>query len=231
MTAAAHLLVQLQCRGVTLHLHGDRLRYYPADRVRADELALMRERKAELLHLLAETERRRVYADRTAGHDAEDCAAWHWLLEHGPASLVDELDTLDARCDALIRAGAADGEVRETVRAFVDKLELMRRLYRERQTAPESDLRTEAVLTEDEPAAWRVVCHRLGGRELWIAADGAALEELISAGALDGLPAIVASDVVRLRELDDVALGKVLDALAAFPGSRIADVIRSGTKQ
>ena len=49
---AADLLADLQARGIILEVHGDRLRYRPADRVTEADLAALRHLKAGVIELL-----------------------------------------------------------------------------------------------------------------------------------------------------------------------------------
>jgi hypothetical protein len=52
MTTAARLMTDLQAHGVTLAADGDRLRFYPRDRVTGELLARLRTCKAGLLAML-----------------------------------------------------------------------------------------------------------------------------------------------------------------------------------
>ena len=71
------------------------------------------------------------------------------------------------------------------------------------------------------PSAWRLYSRRLD-RELWVARDAAAAIALDADGARAGLPVILADDLERLRDFDDQRLRDLLEALAMFPGARIA---------
>jgi hypothetical protein len=79
-----------------------------------------------------------------------------------------------------------------------------------------------AVACAPEACAWRLYSPRLG-RELWVVRDLEALRALEHDG-LEGLPAVHGDDLERFRTLDDQRLADVLDALAVFPGARIADL-------
>jgi hypothetical protein len=72
-------------------------------------------------------------------------------------------------------------------------------------------------------AAWRLYSRRLD-RELWVARDAAAAAALDTDGARAGLPVVLADDLGRLRDLDDQRLRDVLEALAVFPGARLAEL-------
>jgi hypothetical protein len=52
MTTAAQLTADLQALGVTLAADGDRLRFYPRDRVTGEMLARLRDAKPQLLAML-----------------------------------------------------------------------------------------------------------------------------------------------------------------------------------
>ncbi len=91
-------------------------------------------------------------------------------------------------------------------------------------TAPGSAEEFTATLApEGEPCAWRVFSRRVD-RELWLCRDLAALADLQHDG-FDGPPAMLVADVERLRTMNDTMLHRVFDALAVFPGARLADVV------
>jgi hypothetical protein len=78
-----------------------------------------------------------------------------------------------------------------------------------------------AVACTPAPAAWRLYSHRLD-RELWVARDASAAIALDADGARAGLPVVLADDLEGLRDVDDQRLRDLLEALAVFPGARIA---------
>jgi hypothetical protein len=86
------------------------------------------------------------------------------------------------------------------------------------QLAP---LVVQAVACIPDAAAWRLYSRRLD-RELWVARDATAATALDADGARAGLPVVLADDLERLRNLDDQRLQDLLEALAVFPGARIA---------
>ena len=82
-------------------------------------------------------------------------------------------------------------------------------------------LRTTACTPE--PSAWRLYSRRLD-RELWLARDTEAAAALDADGARAGLPVVLADDLARLRDFDDQHLRDLLEALAVFPGAKIAEL-------
>jgi hypothetical protein len=77
-----------------------------------------------------------------------------------------------------------------------------------------------AVACTPDPAAWRLYSRRLD-RELWVARDATAANELDGDGVRGDLPVVLADDLERLRELDDRRLNSLLDILIHFPGARL----------
>jgi hypothetical protein len=63
---AADLVADLAGRGVTLEADGDRLRYYPADRVGGADLFALHQQKAEVLALLPQLRVDALERDGTA---------------------------------------------------------------------------------------------------------------------------------------------------------------------
>jgi hypothetical protein len=81
----------------------------------------------------------------------------------------------------------------------------------------------DAVACTPDVVAWRLYSRRLD-RELWVARDAAAAVGLDAHGARVGLPVVLADDLERLRDFDDQRLRDVLEALAVFPGARLAEL-------
>jgi hypothetical protein len=77
--------------------------------------------------------------------------------------------------------------------------------------------------TSSEPTAWRLYSRRLD-REFWVARDAATAAVLDADGIRAEKPVVLADDLERLRDFDDQRLRDLLDALAVFPGARIAAV-------
>jgi hypothetical protein len=97
-----------------------------------------------------------------------------------------------------------------------------RRLHAEADEGdPLAQLVLRAVACIPDPAAWRLYSRRLD-RELWVARDAAAAIALDADGARAGLAVVLADDLERLRDFDDQRLRDLLEALAVFPGARIA---------
>lgn len=72
------ILEELRQRGVKVAAAGDRLRLYPADRVPADLVAELRQRKAEVLQALAKpTVRARVRGQDATIETARAEPCWH----------------------------------------------------------------------------------------------------------------------------------------------------------
>jgi hypothetical protein len=87
-----------------------------------------------------------------------------------------------------------------------------------------SQLVLQAVAcTSSDLTAWRLYSRRVD-RELWVARDAAAAAALDADGARAGLPVVLADDLARLRDFDDQHLRDLLEALAVFPGTKIAEL-------
>jgi hypothetical protein len=81
----------------------------------------------------------------------------------------------------------------------------------------------QAVACSPDPVAWRLYSRRLN-RELWVARDATAANELDGDGVRGDLPVVLADDLERLRDFDDRRLNNLLDVLIHFPGAWLAQL-------
>jgi hypothetical protein len=116
--------------------------------------------------------------------------------------------------------------------------EALRRCYQDLDDHDRGRLATEAAAGDQlaqlvvhalactpDPAAWRLYSRRLD-RELRVARDAAAANELDGDGVRGDLPVVLADDLERLRDFDDRRLNDVLDVLVHLPGARLAELDR-----
>lgn len=144
-----------------------------------------------------------------------------------PAKLVtpDELQVLrehKAEVLELIRPDFTAEDVAELRARYRDDLDDQERDQLRADAAKDDVLAgaiVQAVACAPEPCAWKLYSKKLE-RALWVARDMAAVADLPA----DGLPVVLADDLDRLRGWTDQRLAAVLEALAVFPGARLADV-------
>jgi hypothetical protein len=148
------------------------------------------------------------------------------------AVTTDELEALRAHKAAVLtlladlaeleRDGTA-AKLRAIARTLISE-EHAQRLAAEAAAGDQlAQLILQAVACIPDPAGWRLYSRRLD-RELWVARDATAANELDGDGVRGDLPVVLADDLEPLRDFDDRRLNNLLDVLIHFPGAGLVEL-------